>query len=139
MKSKNLAIVLLLVFSSAYAVDYQDVIIFRGIDGTLTASSQLSLNALKQEAREKGSVKIWIMFDMEYQPNPAQRSSEIKAAEAATKASLVKDIVRPSADVALQETPKGLQDAPGVMVKVTERGLVAVAQDSRVKHITYHP
>ena len=53
MNLKNLAIVLLLAFSSAYAVDYQDVIIFRGIDGNLTESSQRSLIVLRQEARQQ--------------------------------------------------------------------------------------
>lgn len=140
MKLTKLVFLLIFACSSAYAVDYEDIVIYRGIDGELTEASKNDLKELRKEARLIGQIKIWIMFDMGFQANPALRTPEVVQAEAAVKASMIADVVVPlSGRVALLTTPEGLGGAPGVMVEATERGLFALARDTRVKHITYHP
>lgn len=139
MNMKYLIVILALPFSPTHAVDYQDIVIYRGMDGKLTESSKNSLMVLGQEAKERGQVTVWVMLDMNYEFDNSKRNSAVKQAEASEKASLIDSVVKPSQDVSIQPTPKGLEETPGVMLKVTEKGLVDLLKDQRVKHVTYHP
>ncbi len=129
----------ILAFSSVKAVEYEDIVIFRGLDGNLTEESLRNLEVLKQEARGRGSVKIWIMLDIEYEFDADKRTAAVKLSEATNKSSMLSSVIQPSKGMELQPVPRGLDEAPGAMVIVTERGLGALARDARVKHITYHP
>lgn len=125
----------------ALAIELSDVVVYRGIDGNLTQASQRGLRILRKAARDNGQIQIWILFDMGFESNPALRTPEVERAEAAVKASLIEAVVVPLRRVValVVPTPDGLESAPGCMVHVTERGLVALVRDSRVKHVSYHP
>lgn len=117
-----------------------DIVIFKGIDGRLSAQSRAGLALLRRAAREQGPITVWVSFDIPFQADPALRTAAVAEQEAAAKAEMIDSVIAPmSGLLTLLMTPAGLGGAPGCMVETTEQGLVELVQDERVKHISYHP
>ena len=140
MKSKIILVLLMLFALPVHAAQNETDVVYRGVDGKLSPTSKQNLHVLKKAARKEGSIKIWIAFEMNFQPNPALRTPEVELAESTVKASLISEIVEPLAnDALLLPTPNGLGGAPGCMVKVTEQGIIGLMESEKIRHVSRQP
>lgn len=140
MKFKFLLLALFFAPLLSVADNFESYFLYRDHSGKLTKFSLDNLKVLRNEAREHEQISVWIMFDMDFQPDPTLRTPDVVQAEADVKAKMIEDVVAPLwRDVKLLPTPAGLGGAPGVLLSVSEIGLVRLAHDKRVKHVGYQP
>jgi len=140
MKAKVFIGLLALVVSAVYALELESIAVYRDVDGNLTHASEIGLKKLAKEARRSGHISIWVTFDMDFVGIPELRTAEVEQAEAAVKAAMIEDVIDPIGnDAVLLTIPAGLESAPGVLVDVTESGLISIVENNKVKHVSYFP
>ncbi len=117
-----------------------EIVIYRSIDGDLTEESKTSLKRLAIEAEKRGLITLWITFDMDFEGIPERRTNEVIALELANKQKLIASVVSMLGSQGfLEETPTSLSEAPGCLISVNRSGLLQLAENMNVKHITYWP
>jgi hypothetical protein len=125
---------------SASATDYEELVVFRGLDGKLAPESRRTLDEIGRMLHNGTQLRLWVGFDIPFEADPALRTLEVVAAEAAAKNEMIQAVIGPLAgDVEVLATPTGIEGAPGCMVRASESGLRALSRDTRVVHISAHP
>lgn len=111
--------------------------VYRGFDGEFSETSLDNLKTLRDIAKENGTVRVWVDFGIEFQPDPQLRTAEVIATEQLQKQQHIEEFVRPIIDngnateVAVDPFPV----APGIMLDINHKGLLKLAKNPNIKYI----
>lgn len=139
MSTRIQTLMLIFVGSVCWAQELTELSAYRDVSGEYTGASVSNLRTMAQIADVEGRIDLWVTFDMDFTGDPALRTPDVIQQEARVKRRLINAVVVPLGRAAsLLETPSGLAEAPGCLVRATPEGLRGLVQSDYVKHITWH-
>ena len=112
-------------------------VVFRTVDGRLSAKSKEMGSNLTRKAEERGQIGLWITLNIPFNVEPTSMTPRERAAQRKAVRDGFRDILRPLLRLGIISHPDNgpNQRANGCKVVATSAGVEALVSDDRILHI----